>query len=96
MNNSGMLVLAQAKPGKEEDVEKFLKSLRLLIRQEVTAFYAFKLDSGQYGVFETFKDEEARQAHLAGRAVDKVFAEAVELFGSIPKGEKVEILIEKT
>jgi quinol monooxygenase YgiN len=96
MDKGGMLVLFHAKAGKEREVEKFLKSVLPLANNEVgtTAFYAFRLGPARFGIFDTFRNEEARKAHLNGKLVDAFFA-ALELAEPDPKVERLEILAAK-
>src|SRR5690349_4873398 len=71
----------QAKPGKEAELEAFLKSALLLAEAEkgTVTWYALKEDQGAYGIFDTFETEEARQAHLDGPIAKALMAKASEL-----------------
>jgi quinol monooxygenase YgiN len=65
----GLLALLEAKPGKGEELAAFLKQGReLAVAEEGTVtWYAFKLSDTTYGIFDTFADEDGRQAHLNGQ-----------------------------
>ena len=65
----GLLATLKAKPGKGEDLAAFLRQGRELAAQEegTVTWYAFRLDDTTYGIFDTFEDEESRQAHVNGR-----------------------------
>ena len=65
----GLLALLEAKPGKGEELAAFLEQGRALAAEETgtVTWYAFRLSDTTYGIFDTFEDEEARQAHLNGR-----------------------------
>jgi quinol monooxygenase YgiN len=65
----GLLAILKAKPGKGDDLGAFLKQGRELAAQEegTATWYAFRLYDTTYGIFDTFEDEEARQAHVNGR-----------------------------
>ena len=59
MNKVGILATLQARTGKEEDVEQFLSSATPLVAAELaTAWFAFKIGSATFGIFDTFKDDE--------------------------------------
>jgi quinol monooxygenase YgiN len=87
----------KAKPGKEAEVEAFLKQGAELARQEkgTVTWYAFKEDNGSYGIFDTFEDEAGRDAHLNGDIAKALMAKAADLFSEPPKIHKIDILAEK-
>ncbi len=87
----------EAKPGKEEEVEAFLKSALPLAQAEAgtTTWYALKLGPSTYGIFDTFADAEARDAHLSGEIAKALFAKADDLFVRPPEIDKPEILAVK-
>ena len=66
--NRGLLVILEAKPGKADELGAFLaKAQPLAVAEPGTiTWYAFKLSDTTYGIFDTFPDENARQAHLNG------------------------------
>lgn len=66
--NIGLLALLEAKPDKGDELAAFLEGGRALaVAEEGTVtWYAFKIDDTNYGIFDTFETEEARQAHLNG------------------------------
>jgi len=92
-----ILALLNAKPGKENEVEAFLKSAQPLAAREAgtTTWYAVKLGPAKFGIFDTFKDENGRNAHLSGDIAKALFAKAEELFATPPQVEKLEILAAK-
>ena len=67
----------QAKPGKEKDVENFLKSAQPLAEQEkgTLTWYVVKLGPASFGIFDTFADEAGRDAHLNGEIAKALFSE---------------------
>jgi quinol monooxygenase YgiN len=87
----------EAKPGKEKEVEEFLKSAQpLAVKEKGTlTWYAIKLAPGKYGIFDTFADEKGREAHLNGEIAKALFAKAKELFAKAPEVSKPEILAAK-
>ena len=64
----GLLALLEAKPGKGAELGSFLEAGRALAAAEsgTVTWYAFKISDTEYGIFDTFETEEARQAHLGG------------------------------
>lgn len=97
MDKFALLALLQAKPGKEAAVEEFLKSAQPLAEREsgTTTWYAVKIGDGRFGIFDTFKDEAGRNAHLAGDIAKALFAKAADLFSTPPHVEKLTILASK-
>ena len=53
----------EAKPGKEKEVEEFLKSAQPLAEREAgtLSWYAIKMGPGKYGIFDTFADDKGPQ-----------------------------------
>ena len=90
----GLLVLLEARPGKEADAEAFLKSAQPLALNEngTLKWYAIKLGPGKFGIFDTFANEGGRNAHLTGEIAKALGARANELFATPPQIEKMEIL----
>ena len=87
----------EAKPGKEKEVEEFLKSAQALAEREAgtLTWYAIKMGPGKYGIFDTFADEAGRNAHLNGEIAKALMAKASELFAKPPEIAKPEILASK-
>jgi quinol monooxygenase YgiN len=97
VNKFGILATLQARPGKEADVEEFLRSAGPLVEAETgtTAWFAFKVAPATFGIFDTFKDENGRNAHVNGEIAKALFARAEELFVSHPDIKPVDIVAEK-
>jgi quinol monooxygenase YgiN len=72
----GLLVRLEAKPGKEQELADFLKSVLPLARAEekTVTWYSFRVSEREFGFYDTFESEEGRQAHLDGR-MPKALAE---------------------
>src|ERR1700676_525433 len=94
MEAIGLLVTLEARPGKEADAEAFLKSAQTLALDEkgTLKWYAIKLGTRKFGIFDTFAIEAGRNAHLTGEIAKKLTARASELFAVPLQVEKVEIL----
>ena len=97
MDTRAILALLEAKPGKETELEAFLKSAQPLAVAEpaTTTWYALKLGLGKFGIFDTFPNETGRQAHLSGPIAKALMAKADELLAKAPQLEMVEILASK-
>jgi quinol monooxygenase YgiN len=97
MAKQAIWVMLKAKPGKEDDVEAFLKQGAAMSLEEprTVTWYGVKLGHGMYGVFDTFNDEEGRDAHLNGEIAKALMAHAPDLFSNELKIEKMEILAAK-
>lgn len=94
MNKVGLLVRLEAKSGKEDDVEEFLRSGLALVQDEpaTTTWFALRLGPSTFGIFDTFPDEAGRQAHLSGRVAEALMANAPDLLAQDPTIENVDIL----
>jgi quinol monooxygenase YgiN len=88
----------EAKPGKEKEVEEFLKSAQPLAEREpgTISWYAIKMGPAKYGIFDTFADENGRNAHLNGEIAKALFAKAKDLFSKPPDIAKPEVLAAKS
>jgi quinol monooxygenase YgiN len=97
MNKVGILVTLQARPGRERDVVEFLSMATPLVAAEVgtTAWFAFKIGPGTFGIFDTFRNEDGRSAHINGEVAKALFARAEELFVTRPEVQMVDIVAEK-
>ena len=95
--NKGLLARLEAKPGKEDDVEEFLKNaLPLAQKEDLTIdWFAFKIDDSTFGIYDTFEGEEGQNAHLEGEIASALLAKADKLLASEPVIEKVEVLASK-
>ena len=98
MDTLAILALPKAKPGKEKELEGFLKSALPMVQAEAdtTSWYALKLGPDKFGIFDTFPDEFGRNAHLSGEIAKALFAKADELLAEPPTIEQPEILAVKT
>jgi len=93
----GIWVQLQAKEGKEDEVEEFLRSGEALVADEpgTTAWFALKIGPGKYGIFDAFADDEGRDAHMNGEVAKALMAKAEDLFESAPEIDRPEILASK-
>ncbi|HEV8084732.1 MAG TPA: antibiotic biosynthesis monooxygenase [Chitinophagaceae bacterium] len=93
-----LLARVEAKPGKEEAVENFLKSALPLAEDEkdTIEWFALKIGPSTFGIFDTFNDEPGREAHLSGKIAAALMEHAGELLSKPPVIEKVELLAVKS
>jgi quinol monooxygenase YgiN len=98
MVNKGLFVRLVAKPGKEGAVEEFLNTGLALVNEEplTVTWYAVKFSENTFGIFDTFADDEGRDAHLNGKVAAALMANAAELLLEGPTIEKIDILASKT
>lgn len=89
-----LLVRLQAKPGREADVESFLKKGLALANQESTTpvWFALRLGPSTFGIFDAFADEAGRSAHLSGPIAAALMANAPDLLAEPPQIEHVDVL----
>jgi quinol monooxygenase YgiN len=92
-----LLARLEAKQGKENEVAEFLKSALPLAENETdtVAWYALQIGPSTFGIFDTFLDEEGRQAHLSGEIAKALMGKAEELFSKPPVIEQVKLLAVK-
>lgn len=92
-----LYVPLKAKPGKESEVADFLRSALPLIQEEAGTlnWYAVENAPGQYAIFDTFDNEEDRQAHLDGKVAAALMEKASELFSESPQIQQLTILAAK-
>ncbi len=88
----------KVKPGKEAEVEAFLKQAAGMAADEpgTISWYAIREDKpGTYGIFDTFDDEKGRDAHLSGPIAQALMSKASEYFTEPPTIRKISLIAEK-
>jgi quinol monooxygenase YgiN len=97
MTRSGLLVRMHAKQGKEAAVEAFLHSALPMVSEEpeTTAWFGIRFGRGEYGIFDVFANDDARNAHLSGPVIAALQQRADELFDAQPVVRKVDVLADK-
>jgi quinol monooxygenase YgiN len=93
----GFLATLEAKPGKGDELGAFLESCRALaVAEEGTVtWYAFKTSEKSYGIFDTFDNVAARQAHLEGQIPQALGRVASDLLAAEPDIRTVDIIAVK-
>ena len=97
MITKALFVRLEAKPGKEDDLEKFLINGLAIVQGEpaTTTWYGIRLGPSTFGIFDTFPDDTGRQAHLSGPVATALMKQAPELLSQPPKIEQVDVLAAK-
>lgn len=97
MLNVGLFVRLEAKPGKEAEVAAFLKQGLQMANQETTTplWFALRLGPSTFAIFDAFRDETGRQAHLNGPIAKALMAKAADLLAKPPEIAQVDVLGEK-
>jgi quinol monooxygenase YgiN len=92
-----LIAKLEAKPGKETEVENFLKGALPLVQEEpgTIAWFAIRLGNSSFGIFDVFNDEAGRQAHLNGKVAAALMAKAAELFANPPEIQKWDVIESK-
>jgi quinol monooxygenase YgiN len=92
-----LLVRLEAKPGKEAEMEAFLKSGLALVEEEpeTTVWFAIRMGPSTFGIFDAFPSESGRQAHLSGKVAAALMAKAPDLLAKPPVIENVDVLAAK-
>ena len=93
----GLFALLEAKPGKEAELAAFLQQGRELAAAEpgTVTWYAFKLSESTYGIFDTFNDEDGRQAHLAGQIPQALGSVGPDLLAKDPDIKLIDVIAVK-
>jgi hypothetical protein len=93
----GLLVLLESKPGKGDELAKFLDAGRALAvaEERTVTWYAFKVSDTTYGIFDTFATEDGRQAHLNGEIPVELHKVADDLLAKDANIQLIDILVAK-
>ena len=97
MEKFALLARVEAKAGKETAVAEFLKSALPIAEgeAETVRWYALQISENTFGIFDTFNNEDGREAHLTGKIAAALMEHASELLAVPPTIEKVELLAVK-
>jgi quinol monooxygenase YgiN len=92
-----LFVRLEAKPGKEKEVEDFLRGGLQIVQGEpaTIAWFAIRFGKSSFAIFDAFPDEAGRQAHLTGQVAKALMAKAPDLLAKPPSIEKVDVLAAK-
>ena len=75
MVNLSWLVRLEAKPGKEAELENFIKNGLGIVHDEPTtiSWYGLRLGPSTFGVFDTFQNEAVQDKIVAHGKISAVF-----------------------
>jgi quinol monooxygenase YgiN len=92
-----LFVRLTAKDGKGDEVETFLRDglAAVMEEQDTTTWYAVRFGHHDFAIFDTFRGNTARLAHLAGKVGRALIARTPELFEGLPAIEHAEVLAYK-
>ena len=96
-DRKGLLLILRPKPGNERGLEEILRGAKTIVDEEAktTAWFAIRLDSGEYGIFDVFPDNASRLKHLTGRVPRALLKRARQVLGGMPRMDLVRISAEK-
>ncbi|MCD0484184.1 antibiotic biosynthesis monooxygenase [Streptacidiphilus sp. ASG 303] len=97
MPEYGFFVEFEAKPGKEDDVARFLEEAKAIVDDEpgTLAWFAFRLGDSSFRIFDAFETEEERETHLQGGVRTAIEERGGELFAAPPTITPVGIIASK-
>ncbi len=97
MANKSLYVTLRAQPGKEEQLARFLtEGLKIAEREpDTVAWFAIRLNTDTFAIFDAFPDDSARQAHLNGQLASALTAKGPELLAEPPQLRKADVLAAK-
>ncbi len=99
MTKFALYVPLEAKPGKEQEVAEFLRSAIPLVNPEpgTISWYAIQEGASSFAIFDTFDDEDGRDAHLNGQIAAALMAKAAEgdSFAKPPQIHNISIIADK-
>jgi quinol monooxygenase YgiN len=97
MPKYGFLVEFEARPGKEEEVVKFLVDAKAVVDKEpgTLAWFSFRLGPTTFRIFDAFETEDDREAHFQGKVREGIAARGDELFSVPPTITPVDVLAAK-
>ena len=95
--NKALFVRLRAKPGKEAEVEAFLRDglSAVMEEEDTTTWYAVRFGHDDFAIFDTFPGNKGRLAHLAGKVGRALVLKTPELLDGMPSIEHAQVLAYK-
>lgn len=93
---AGLVVRIEALPGREKDVEDFLRQGLTLVQDEpaTVRWFALRFGPSSFGIYDAFPDDSGRQTHLSGQVAQALADNTGTLFAQ-PTIEPVDVIAEK-
>jgi quinol monooxygenase YgiN len=93
----GLHVRLEAKPGREDDVRRFLEGGLPIVEDEpeTVVWFAIQMGPSTFGIFDAFPTDAGRHAHLVGRVAEALMAQADDLLAEPPTIQPVDVLAAK-
>lgn len=97
MITRALFVRLEAKTGREQEVESFLRDALNAVDAEdgTVLWFALRFGPSSFAIFDAFPDDEARQAHLSGEVASSLMENAPQLLASDPTIERADVLAGK-
>jgi quinol monooxygenase YgiN len=97
MVTKGLIVRLEAKAGKQEALQSFLRGALPLVQDEplTVAWFAVETGAGSFAIVDVFPDEAGRRAHLEGAVAVALGQSADELLAGGPSIEEVDVIAAK-
>jgi quinol monooxygenase YgiN len=97
MSDVALHVSLKAKSEKADELAAFLAGAQPLAQAEpaTLTWYAVRLAADQFVIFDTFADDQGRQAHLAGPIAAALMAHADNLLAAPPEILFADVLARK-
>jgi quinol monooxygenase YgiN len=97
MITKALFVRLEAKTGREEEVESFLRSALDIVDTEdgTPLWFALRFGPSTFGIFDAFPDDDARDSHLSGQVAAGLMEKAPELLAQEPTIERIDVLAGK-
>lgn len=93
----GLLVTLNAQPGKQDQLAAILSNaLNVAAREPGTlTWYAYRITDTRFGIFDTFHDEDGREAHLNGDIAKALGQISAELLDGEPQVQALSVVASK-
>ncbi len=90
----GLLLTFKAREGNEAAVAAFLRGALTYVEEETgtRAWFAIQLDAQHFGIFDVFRDNEGRLAHLTGHVPRELAKHALTLLGGVPEVHLLDVV----
>ena len=90
----GLLVILEAKPGKQDALLQWLRDSVDDVNKEpgTITWDAFRIDELTFGIFDTFEDEIGRHAHINGKVTESIGELTAELLSGPPQVRQIDVL----